>query len=215
MRAIPSRDQQARVMVAVMNAATELETGWNLLRLANLPASQRQCRVAAEFVAAACLSAIPAPVLRAQPASVPVAALLNKYPNATLEELMVPKIIGEGLDAEIKPATLKAQDALESLFHLLSTPLGFPEERIQQFRKYRKQVLHSAAHGSAELTAYHFESFALSKPPRMGAYYSPDRDSSYAAQAAQLSGFTDLLADVLSRVASYILMSHHSAGCGT
>ncbi len=196
--------QQPKVVMAVFNAATEMETAWNVLRLANIPASQRQCRVSAEFVAAACLYAIPLRVLRDQPASVPVASLLKKHPNEPLEELMQAHLHGEGPEASVEPARLKAHAALESLLQLLATPIGFPEERIQQFRKYRNQVLHSAAHGSAELTAFHFENFELTAPPRTGAYFSPDRVPSYIEQAAQLTDFTNLLTDVLCRVANYI-----------
>jgi len=43
---MPDSKAQAEVVIQIINAATELEMGWNAIRLSNVPAAQRQGRVA-------------------------------------------------------------------------------------------------------------------------------------------------------------------------
>ena len=56
---ISDKTLKAEVIAHLGCSASELETGWNLIRLGNVPVSLRQGRVATEFVAGAVLLSMP------------------------------------------------------------------------------------------------------------------------------------------------------------
>jgi hypothetical protein len=200
-------DTQVEIVIQLINAATELETAWNVIRLGNVPASQRQGRVASELVAVAVLMALPTSDLRNLPRKVPIARCLQANPGKTVIDCYKPTIKDGDESQAVKPL-LMTTDLFTSFLMVSETLLKIPKQTVESIRNYRKQVQHPASHGTAELFSYHFEAF---RSGPAGAVFDEERVESYAFAADELSELAHLFADILERVTYHTAESKGSS----
>lgn len=200
---VESRDIRTDIVIQIINAATELETGWNAIRLANIPASQRQGRVAFELIAVTVLAALPLPTLRNLPREVPLARCLQDNPDKTVIDCYRPTPKDTGNTPVAEPL-LQATQFFSSFLDVAERLLGIPKQLVDEIRSYRKQVQHPASHGTAELSSYHFEAF---QGEAAGAVFDKRRSESYIFAADELGKLAHLLADILDHVTRYLLKS--------
>jgi hypothetical protein len=185
----------AEIATQLISCATELETGWNALRLGNIPASQRQGRVASEFSAIATLLSIPREALAALPRSVPVSKALQDNPRISVANLYEPRRSSSILPEEAEPI-LRATQFYASFLYVAEHLLGLPNENIEWMRGYRRYVQHPASHSSAEVVQHHFEAFNA-RTKRAGAYITRRKYRSLRFQAEELIGLSHLIAELL------------------
>jgi hypothetical protein len=197
---VRDKDIQAEIILQLISAATELETGWNTIRLANIPSAQRQGRVASELIATAVLMAIPLARIRGLPRKVPVARYLQEYPDKTVIDLQKP-VPKEKDGVRITEPLLKATEFFASFLAVAETVLKIPKQKVDEIRAYRQQVQHPASHGSAVVPLYHFEAF---RGGPVGAVFDKERTKSYCFEADQLTNLTHLFADVLDWTARWV-----------
>lgn len=185
----------AEVCMNIMCAATEFETGWNALRLANPPAALRQTRVGCEFVGIAGLYGFTVEdLLRLNP-KLKLVKFLQEDIDRDLRSLLNPKV--DRSSGAVQPARLPALEAYKSFLAIAQELLGLRED-VQQFREYQRWHHHSAAHGDPMLAAYHFEGFEPGK--RVGAYYSPERIPSYREGAERLTQAVQFMVVLLNKI---------------
>lgn len=207
-KAVEDKDTQVEIVIQLINAATELETAWNVIRLGNIPASQRQGRVASELVAVAVLMSLPASTLRSLPRKVPLACCLQDHPDKTVIDCYKPVAKDRNGLQVVEPLLMTTQ-FFTSFLMVAETLLKIPKQTLEAIRDYRKQVQHPASHGTAELFSYHFEAF---RGGAAGAVFDKKRVESYVLAADELSNITRLLADILDWLTHYIANSKESAG---
>jgi hypothetical protein len=183
------------VLIQLFNAATELETAWNAVRLCNVPASQPQGRVACESIAVGVLFAVPTQTLRSLPSKVPLARWLQDHPHKTAVDAYDP-IPPSADQPQSTPPALKATQFFSSFVKVAEQVLSLPGEIVQSITEYRQRVQHPASHGSAELFTYHFETMPLGAA---GAVSDPNRSATYVHAAEDLTEIAHLLADILDR----------------
>jgi len=197
---IESHDTKTEIVIQLINTATELETAWNVTRLGNIPASQRQGRVAHELIAVTVLMALPSSSIKGLPPEVPLARCLQKYPNKTVVDCYKNIVKEKGVVRKVDPL-LKTTDFFTSFLMTLELLLNVSDEIVEAIRTYRKKVQHPASHGSRELFAYHFEAF---DGRAAGAVFSQDRISSYVHAADDVINISCQLADILDLVVNYL-----------
>lgn len=202
--AMKDRGTRTDVMMQIINAATELETGWNVIRLANIPASQRQGRVAFELIAVAVLAVLPLPTLKNLPREVHLARCLQDNPDKTVIECYRPTLKDKG-NTQVAEPLLDATKFFSSFLDIAERLLGIPKQSVDEIRAYRKQVQHPASHGTAELSSYHFEAFQHGGAA--GTVFDKRRSESYILAADKLGNLAHLLADILDHVTHYLLKS--------
>ena len=207
-KVVKDKDTQVEIVIQLINAATELETAWNVIRLGNIPASQRQGRVASELVAVAVLMALPTSTLRSLPRKVPLARCLQDHPDKTVVDCYKP-VIENRNEFQVAEPLLMATQFFASFLMVAETLLGIPKQTVEAIRDYRKQVQHPASHGTADLFSYHFEAFGGGAA---GAVFDKKRVESYILAADELSNITHLLADILDWLTRYMVNSKESAG---
>ncbi|MFC1547334.1 hypothetical protein ACFL5M_02285 [Candidatus Neomarinimicrobiota bacterium] len=194
----------AIVCVFVMNAATEFESAWNMLRLANVPGTLRQSRVGSELVAAATLLALPGVYLGHLSADNPVAKARTKFPEATLADLMKPTLNDTARGAEYLPARLLATQVFRGFTMLLDDIDTVDQSEIEMLQRYRADVQHPASHGSRDLMAYHFEGFGKGVAQKAGAYIDASRHDTYQDTADSLIHLIGVMDSIALRVATHI-----------
>jgi hypothetical protein len=194
-------DAKVDVFAQIFNSATELQTAWNCLRLANVPASQRQGRVATESIATAVVFSLPVrDLLRGLPRNDHLAKWLRDHPEKTAIDAYTPPAWSEDNPQAVGPA-MKTTQFFNSFLKLAEAELEMPAEAVEDLRVYRKWVQHPASHGSAELSAYHFQTFVSGS---VGALFDPQRADTYIQAATDLIGIANLLADILDLGAHYL-----------
>jgi hypothetical protein len=198
---VPNGDARLEIFVQVFNAATELQTAWNCLRLANVPASQRQGRVAMESIGIAIVFCLPLSVLLEElPTKHHLAKWLRSHPDKTAIDAYKPQLKSEDEPQDTGPAVLATQ-FFSSFLSVAEVELQMPAETVQGMREYRKWVQHPASHGSAELSAYHFQTLLSGAA---GALFDPERADTYVNAADDLSQIAHLLADILDWATHYL-----------
>jgi hypothetical protein len=198
---IGSKDTQLEVCIQLFNAGTELQTGWNSIRLANIPASQRQGRVACESVAVAAIFSLPtSSLLGSLPKKDPLAKCLRSHPDKTAIDCYKPAPTGDD-DPRCMQPVVRATQFFNSFLSVAELELEIRKEVIDSVKLYRKVVQHPASHGSAELGSYHFETIIGGAA---GAVFDRKRADSYLQAAHGLTAITHLLADILDRVTNYV-----------
>lgn len=198
---VVSGDLGAEITLNLVNAATELETGWNVLRLGNIPAAQRQGRVACEFVGLAVLNSLPRQSLVTLGNGVPVAKLLQRHPTKSVAELCSPELIRSGSSIEVVEPTIRAADAFTSFLSACEHILSLPESQVKQLRSYRRTVQHPASHATREVFAFHFEGFTGGPA---GAIFDPRREETYRNEAGALISLTAFLVMTLNATVAYL-----------
>jgi hypothetical protein len=198
---VPDEDTRLEIFAQIFYSATELETAWNCLRLANVPASQRQGRVAMESIAAAIVFSLPVPVLlRGLPRNDCLAKWLRDHPGKTAIDAYAPPAWCEDEPQRMGPA-LRTTQIFNSFLNLAEAELEMRAEAVQALKEYRKWVQHPASHGSAELSAYHFQTFVSGS---VGALFDPQRADTYIKGASDLIDIAHLLADILDLGTHYL-----------
>jgi hypothetical protein len=192
---VVSSDLGAEITLNLVNAATELETAWNVLRLGNMPGARRQGRVASEFIGLAVLNALPRHSLVSLGNRVPVAKLLQQHPTKSVAELCSPELIHAGSSVEVLEPKIRAADAFTSFLSACEHILSVPESQVQQLRSYRKTVQHPASHATREVFVFHFEGFTGGP---VGAVFDPGRAKTYRTEADALISLTAFLVRILS-----------------
>jgi len=189
--------------IQLFNAAVELETAWNAVRLCNVPASQRQGRVACESIAVAVLFSLPSSTLRDLPLGDPLADWLRAHPDKTAVDAYEPRLVSADEPQRMQPA-VNATHFFSSFVKVAELVLQLPPDVLQGIRQYRERVQHPASHASAELFTYHFETLASGAA---GAVFDPKRSATYVQAADDLSQIAHLLADILDRATQHLALN--------
>jgi hypothetical protein len=198
---VANEDARLEIFVQIFNSATELQTAWNCLRLANVPASQRQGRVAMESISVAIIFCLPVSVLlEGLPTKDHLAKWLRSHPHKTAIDAYKPQPKSEDEPQETGPAVLATQ-FFKSFLAVAEVELQMPAETVQGMREYRKWVQHPASHGSAELSVYHFETLVSGAA---GALCDPERADTYVEAADDLTQIAHLLAEILDWATHYL-----------
>lgn len=195
----------AMVCLYVLNAVAELDTAWHLVRLGNVPASQRQGRVAAEALAAAGLLACPRQFLLGMPSDIGAVGLLKNRSDSTIESLLKTALDGERDDATYVPPALSATQTYASFIRLLGHLDAAPAQDLAMLQQYRTEVQHPASHGTFDLTLYHFEGIREQEAPRSGAFFDVNRAGTYIKAAEDLIGLTDTFTSILYGLVGKVL----------
>jgi hypothetical protein len=198
---VHDEDARLEVFAQIFNSATELETAWNCLRLANVPASQRQGRVAMESIGTAIVFSLPVPVLLKElPRNDFLAKWLRNHPEKTAIDAYTPPAWDDDEPQRMGPAVRTTQ-IFNSFLTLAEAALEMPAEAVEGLKEYRRWVQHPASHGSAELSAYHFQTFASGS---VGALFDPQRADTYIKGASDLIDIAYLIADILDLGTRYV-----------
>jgi hypothetical protein len=189
----------AEVAFEIIEAAAELEIGWNVIRMANVPASQRQGRVAFELIGIAVLLALPVRKLRELPASRnPLLRRLQREPNTNVRtHCNYRLIVRDGRPVSLPP--MKATDLFESFLDIMERLLGVNTNWIEGVKQYRREVQHPASHGSADLFQYHFQD--TTRDMRAGNVLSEARIPTLQAGADDFIRLVENLVNLLDNVA--------------
>lgn len=199
---VASRQEQIHLVAGLIQASAEFDTGWNTVRLGNIPAAQRQGRVGTEFVAAGVLQSLPRSAIRQRlPKTDPLATLVRKYPTEAVADLMSPSLSAKG---KVVPARLLSMRAFNSFVTFVAGLPGISTDDVEWLQHYRKVVQNAASHGSSELIAYHFEGARVGKPLRGGAFFDPDRAESYRTAGRELNRVVHVLTRFLNAISSFI-----------
>lgn len=201
--ALVDRGARLEVFIQLFNAAVELETAWNAVRLCNVPASQRQGRVACESIAVGILFSLPTSTIRSLPREVPLAKWLQDHRDKTAVDAYKPLPPTAGQPQSTQPP-VNATQFFSSFVKVAEVVLCLPPAVVQSIRQYRKRVQHPASHASAELYTFHFETLASGAA---GALFDPKRSDTYVHAADDLTQIAHLLADILDRATQYIAPS--------
>jgi len=183
----------------LISAATELETGWNVLRLANVPASRRQGRVAEELVALAVLVAMPIHFLQSLPNRFGLKKVIDENPGRPVSELYWPITKKQGRKTIVTNPLLKAKDIYPAFLHICTHNLGLSGKVVQGFREYLEKVQHPASHASVDTWALHFEKFETDR--YAGARFKKERGPSYTQASEDLANLSSWMAKILDQVA--------------
>jgi hypothetical protein len=198
---VSNKDARLEVFKQVFNSATELQTAWNCLRLANVPASQRQGRVAMELIGIAIVFSVPVSILlEGLSTKDPLAKWLGAHPGKTAIDAYKPPARREDEPDHTGPAVLATQ-FFNSFLDVAEVELQIPADAVRGIRDYRRAVQHPASHGSAELSAYHFETLVSGAA---GALFDPERADTYVEAADDLTQIAHLLADILDWATHYL-----------
>ena len=198
---VADEDAQFEIFVQVFNSATELQTAWNCLRLANVPASQRQGRVAMESIGMAIVFSLPVSVLlRVLPPKDRLAKWLRDHPDKTAIDAYKPLARSEDEPQHMGPEVMATQ-FFNSFLKMAEGELQLPADTVRGMREYRTWVQHPASHASAQLYTYHFETLVSGAA---GALFDPERADTYAEAANDLTDIARLLADILDWVTHYL-----------
>lgn len=189
---------RAETCLLLISAATEFETAWNVLRLANIPASRRQGRVASELVALTVLVAIPEDKIRSLPRNLSLVEALRKNPTESLVNLYRPQIRKQGKNVQLIEPAVKGPAFYPTFLRVCRDFLGVPPETVENLREYQQKIQHPSSHASVDVWLDHFEGFTGDKA---GARYMPERAKSYAQAGEDLANLTDNLACILDRTA--------------
>lgn len=199
---VANEGAQFEVFVQVFNSATELQTAWNCLRLANVPASQRQGRVALESIGVAIVFSLPtSSLLRGLPPEDRLAKWLRAHPDKTPIDGYEPVAKSEGEAQRVGPA-VKATQFFNSFLKMAEGELQMPADAVQSIREYRKRVQHPASHAAPELYRYHFETLVSGAA---GAVFDPKRADTYVQAANDLTKIAHLLTGILDWVTHYLV----------
>ena len=190
----------SEVTLLLVSAASELETAWNVLRLANVSASRRQGRVAEELVALAVLVAVPIHVLQSLPSGYGLKGVIKKNPGRTVSELYRPIIKKQGRKTIVTDPPLKARDIYPAFLRICTQNLGLSDKVVQNLREYRDRVQHPASHASVDTWVLHFEGFETIGR-RAGAWFTKKRGSSYTQASEDLANLSGWMANILDQVA--------------
>jgi hypothetical protein len=189
-------DFGADLTTLLISAATELETAWNVLRLANIPAAQRQGRIATEFIALAVLIFVPREELASLPKKkAPISKALQKYPGKSIIQLAEPIQVDPNDPRKGEPL-VRATEVFTSFLFVAEKILGVPSEIVTGIGDYRKYVQHPASHGSREVIWDHFEGFNT-RTKSAGAYLTRKRYPSIRFEADQIINLAQFIVDIL------------------
>ena len=189
------------VCMNLISAATEFETGWNLLRLANIPGAQRQGRVGSEFVGIGILHALPLASLRDLRARNSLTKALNEDQGATVASLLNPHTVSEDGQTRAESPRIRASEASNASLAAIEELGILRGEDVRQLRNYRQSIQHAASHASCVVTSYHFEAF---DGKRGGAFYDPNRNPSFLAAADELIRLCEFWKRVLRLVTTLL-----------
>jgi hypothetical protein len=191
----------AEVCSYLICAATEFETAWNTLRLANIPAMHRNARVASELVAMAVLNAIPIQEIRSLGDNLKLPKLLRKYETINVLDLFKPRVVEKPGREEVQEPRLQAHECYATFIAALENILKIKPEIVKNLKEYRKAVHHSSSHATHEVFSYHFEGFT---GERAGAFYDPAREKSYLLAADDLIDVVKFNVYVLNTLSEHI-----------
>jgi hypothetical protein len=191
-------DLNAHVFTLLSSASCELETGWNALRLGNIPAAYRQGRVASEFVGMAVLASVPRAWLeQLPPGETPLPSLLKNHPTKSVIELWTPEKRIENGQEVFAPALFQAMSVLRPFLKILAHNLGVPAAAVDNIRGYLKEVQHPSSHGSAETRAHQLLGASGGV---VGINYVTERDPLYRQAADDLIHMTQNFAEILAKL---------------
>lgn len=193
----------ALTTICLFNAATELQTGFNVLRLGNIPAVYRQYRVSLEFIATACIMVLPIDKLKRLSPKLKLVQKLTDHPNKRVCDLVAPSFKEQGKIVQRKDPILKGDMFLDAFYSVCQDILEISESTVNNMRMNVLSVYHPASHGSLDSIAFHFEAVEVNL--KAGAMYSEERASTYKRIASDWSIMVTLLADILD--ASYTYLS--------
>jgi hypothetical protein len=197
---VVANDARFQVFVQIFNAATELQTAWNTIRLANIPASQRHGRVAFESIGVAVVFALPTSTIANLPQQTPLGQWLQAHPESTAIDAYKPVPRSED-EPERREPPVKATQFFNSFLKLAELELKMPADSLRSMKEYRMSVQHPASHATAELYSFHFETLTTGAA---GAVFDPKRSDSYVQAADDLIDIAHLLADILDWVTRYM-----------
>jgi len=203
-------DYGAQRTTLIISAATELETAWNLIRLANMPSAQRNGRVASELIAIVVLSCVPRNELEKLPKKqAPISNALRQHPNKSVFDIFEPIPIDPADQRKSKPILLST-DFFKSFLHTAEVILEVPSGTLHSFKDYRIYVQHPASHGSSEVVQHYFEGLNA-RTKKAGAYLPKRRYRSLRFEADQLIALVEFLADILDWTAYQYLRKIEAA----
>ena len=194
----------AVVCAYLINAATEFEGAWNVLRLANVPGALRQSRVASESVAAATMLALPRSYLSRLPQNNPVCKAMAQHGNMALKDLMTPTLAKRPDGNSYVPARLRATRVYKGFEMVLEDIDKIDQGEIEMLRSFREDSQHPASHGSWDLALFHFQGFGRGETPRAGAYIDETRHETYQTMADNLIEVVSTLDSIGQRVTAYV-----------
>ncbi|ABA88626.1 hypothetical protein Pcar_1379 [Syntrophotalea carbinolica DSM 2380] len=178
------RELGADVCINLFSAAAEFETGINVLRLSNAPASQRQGRVASELIALSILIALPDKLIRRLPPKLQLVKKLSENPGKKVVDLYKTQMTFQGRKPIRIEPQVKGNMIYPAFLSALRNILNAPCEIVENLKLYRETVQHPASHASLEVGLFHFEGF---DGGRSGATFMEERTDTYKNSVKDLT----------------------------
>ncbi len=195
----------ALVCMYLISSATEFETAWNVIRLANVQASFRQSRVAGELAAFGVLLAIPRTALETLSKNLDFVQCLKKNPGCDINDLWRPAIKVQGRKTIKKSPRLRGSAIYPAFLAAARDLLGLPQSVVENLREYQKSVQHPAAHSSVEVCYSHYENFEnYTEQSKAGAFFAPDRTQTYQDAADDLINLVDWMENLMRLTEQYL-----------
>lgn len=192
----------ADIVMHLVSAATEFETAWNTLCLANIPATHRQGRVATECVALAVMLSLPTHDLLKLSGRLVFVRRLKEDPTKPLAELISPTLRRVGKQRQKIEAPIRGPAVMEAFLRAAHDLLEIPPRRVEELRAYRDMIQNPSSHGSVETNSYHFQNYDGGP---VGSAFRVDRIDSYRHEAEQLTNLVQLCSDLLDASARYLI----------
>lgn len=205
-----STEKQSQIAICILNASIEIQTAYHILTVGNVPGVFRQCRLVHEYIAAAIFSSVPKEILVENISSKKHLLIkeFNQNPELEFWDLYKSNFNSFGTNIQRIDPIVKGNALLPPYFDFLRKCTNINEKDINWLIKQVNQVMHPASHGSIELLAYHFGTFA--EDGKGGLNYSKHKISMYKDGMSYLLWTLEFLIRVLDSTRSFIENKHVS-----
>lgn len=197
---VGDQKKQEFVWLMLASCGAELQSAWNMVRLAHLAPAKRSLRVALEHCSAAILEGVPISVVREVWKDCPKEDL-------PIREMFLPR---NYRDPSAPPKPLIQSSTFTSvLLKLLPKFSAWNESKIAELKQYLDEHLHPFAHGSTQnVSAYLLPTSDTN--PVFGAVYHEDGIPFYQAVADEVLESAKLYSGVLNSASEYLRRSSAS-----
>lgn len=191
---VGDQKKQEFVWLMLASCGVELQSAWNMVRLAHLAPAKRSLRVALEHCSAAIVEGMPISLVR---------EVWRECPKDDLpiREMFLPRNYRDP-NASSKPL-ISSSMFPSVLFKLLPLLPEWNEEKAAELKKYVDEHLHPFAHGSAQnVSAYLIPT--SDRNPVFGAVFHEEAIPFYQAAADEVLDSAKLHVSVLESASDYL-----------
>jgi hypothetical protein len=197
---VGDQKKQEFVWLMLASCGTELQSAWNMVRLAHLAPAKRSLRVALEHCSAAILEGVPISVVREVWKDCPKEDL-------PIREMFLPRNY-RNPGASSKPL-IPSSTFPSVLLKLLPQFSQWDESKVAELKQYLDEHLHPFAHGSAQnVSAYLIPTSGTN--PVFGSVFREDGIPFYQAVADEVLESAKLYSGVLNSASEYLRRSSAS-----